>query len=163
MKKPFPIKIRRAKKCDAVFVRTLSREVFEQYGPYEEILPQWFLSGITRTLVAVVNEKRVGYVMLGINRGRHVSFTVAELLAIAVAPAHCRCGVGDRLMRKLMGMAEESKVDILILHTGIHNHQAQSLFKKHGFLPVGVKEKFYEGGQSALMMRKEMFHGRRSC
>ena len=156
MKQPFPIKISAAERSDAAFIRILSREVFGRYGPYEEMLPHWFLSGIARTLVAVVNNELAGYVMLGMER--HASFRVTELLAIAVVPHHCHCGVGDRLMRAVIKTAEESGVDMMILHTGTHNLPAQSLFKKHGFMPEGVTERFYEGGQSALMMRKEMVH-----
>lgn len=158
--KSYAIAIRPAEKRDLAFIRALSGEVFDQYGPYEEMLSQWFLSGVARTLVAVVNEKPVGYVMLSVERGRHALLRVAELLAIAVEPHHCHCGVGNCLMRALVGMAEESGVDIIILHTDIHNLAAQALFENNGFSPVGVKKKFYEEGQSALMMRKEIFHSR---
>jgi ribosomal-protein-alanine N-acetyltransferase len=151
------IEIRPAKRSDVAFIATLSGEVFDQYGPYEVLLPQWFLSGATQTLVAVIDDQPVGYVMLSANRWPHHSFSIAELMAIAVEPHHCHCGVGNRLMGKILRLAEDSDVDILILHTGLHNRHAQALFEKHGFTPVGVKDRFYQEGQSALMMQKEFF------
>ena len=150
------VRIRPAQERDLEFIRTLSAEVFSRYGPYETILPQWFLSGMARTLVAVWDDAPVGYAMLSTGRWRHHSLSVAELLAIAVTPGYCRCGVGNRLMEKIVRIAETSEVDILILHTGIHNQHAQALFKKHGFSPVGVKDGFYSEGQRALMMQREM-------
>jgi len=150
------IEIRPAIHDDVAFIATLSGEAFDRYGPYEELLPQWFFSGFARTLVAVKNEKPVGFIMLGMARGRHDSLRIAELLAIAIDPHHCRCGVGGRLMREFIRMAEELRVEILILHTGFHNLRAQALFEKHGFLPVGIKDSFYQEGQRALMMEKKM-------
>ena len=138
------------------FIRALSALVFSRYGPYETILPQWFLSGMARTLVAVMNDAPIGYAMLSADRWQHHTFSIAELLAIAVHPQNCRCGVGTRLMEKVLQIAETSGIDILILHTGVHNRHAQALFKKHGFWSVGVKDGFYQGGQRAVMMQKEM-------
>ena len=130
--------------------------MFARYGPYEELLPQWLLSGFARTLVAESDHEPIGYAMLGINEEWGDSIRIAELLAIAVKPSHCHCGVGERLMQELIRMAETLKVEILILHTGVHNLHAQKLFKKHGFSPVGIKGNFYQEEQSALMMEKRM-------
>ena len=141
---------------DAAFIAALSGEVFARYGPYEELLPQWLLSGFARTLVAQLDDRPIGYVMLGMNEKWGNSVRIAELLAIAVTPRHCHCGVGERLMQELIRMAETLKVEILILHTDVHNLHAQMLFKKHGFAPVGIKGNFYQEGQSALMMEKKM-------
>jgi ribosomal protein S18 acetylase RimI-like enzyme len=157
VKSQYAINIRPAKQSDAAFIASLSGEVFDQYGPYEVLLPQWFRSGAAQTLVAAMNDQPVGYVMLSADRWPHHYFSIAELLAIAVDPRHCHCGVGNRLMGNILRMAEDSDVDILILHTGLHNRHAQTLFEKHGFTPMGVKARFYQKGQSALMMQKEFF------
>ena len=141
---------------DAAFIAALSGEVFDRYGPYEELLPQWLLSGFAQTLVAELDHEPIGYAMLGMNEKWGESIKIAELLAIAVKPSHCHCGVGERLMQRLIRMAETLKVKILILHTGVHNLHAQKLFKKHGFSPVGIKDNFYQEGQRALMMEKNM-------
>jgi ribosomal-protein-alanine N-acetyltransferase len=154
--KTSPVNIRPAQQGDAEFIRALSALVFSRYGPYETILPEWFLSGIAQTFVAVMNEAPVGYAMLSADRWQHHSFSIAELLAIAVHPRNCRRGVGSRLMERVLQIAETSGVHILILHTGVHNRNAQALFKNHGFWPVGVKDGFYQGGQRAVMMQKEM-------
>ncbi len=158
MKPPQPVKIRSAGHHDAPFIAALSGEVFDQYGPYETVLPRWFLSGYAETLVALLDDRPVGFVMLGMNQGWEGSVRIAELLAIAVTPKHCHCGIGEQLMRAVLRLAETLGVEVLILHTGVLNLHAQTLFKRHGFTPVGIKDCFYEKGQSALMMKKEIIH-----
>jgi len=41
------VTIRSAKAEDAGFIQDLSKRVFEQYGPYERVLMEWFVCGRT--------------------------------------------------------------------------------------------------------------------
>ena len=150
------ITLRYAKASDVNFIRTLSRNAFHEYGPYEEILPRWFLSGMTVTLLALMRKEPVGYAMLG--RHQHVWYAprVSEMLAIAVEPGSRRLGIADLLMREIEKRAKELRVKTLVLHTAVENLAGQQLFKKRGFTPSVNKKGFYPGGQDALMMAKEL-------
>ena len=150
------ITIRPAEVSDVEFIRTLSRKAFQQYGPYEELLPTWFLSGIGLTLLAFMGKRSVGYAMLGSIQEESASPRVAELLAIAVEPSARNHGVGHLLMRKVIMKAKELLAERLILHTAVDNLPSQALFRKHGLIPSGVKKGFYPEGQSALMMYKDL-------
>ena len=150
------IVIRPAEASEIDFIRTLSRKAFQKYGPYEELLPGWFLSGIGVTLVALMGKRLAGYAMLERIQGKATSPRVSELLAIAVEPSIRNHGVGDRLMREIIKKSKELLVERLILHTAVDNLSSQALFRKHGLTPFGVKKEFYPEGQSALMMRKDL-------
>lgn len=150
------ISIRPAEESDADFIRTLSRKAFQRYGPYEDLLPGWFLSGISVTLVAFMGKRVVGYAMLEKIHGKATSPRVSELLAIAVEPSARTHGVGDHLMREIIKTSKELLVERLILHTAVDNLPSQTFFRKHGLTPSGVKKEFYPEGQSALMMHKDI-------
>ena len=150
------IAIRPAEASDTDFIRTLSGKAFQRYGPYEDLLPGWFLSGIGVTLVAFTGKRATGYAMIERIQGKATSPRVSELLAIAVEPSARKHGVGDRLMNEIIKKSKELLVERLILHTAVDNLPSQAFFRKHGFTPAGVKKEFYPEGQSAVMMRKDI-------
>jgi ribosomal protein S18 acetylase RimI-like enzyme len=150
------ITIRYANTSDVDFIRRLSRNAFHEYGPYEEILPRWFTSGMTVTLVAVMSKEPVGFAMLGRHQHGWYSPPVSEMLAIAVDPGSRRLGIAELLMREIERRAGELQVNRLVLHTAAENEAGQQLFRKRGFIPSENKKAFYPGGQDALMMVKEL-------
>ena len=58
-------RIRPGGKKDAVFIRRLSEKVFGIYGPYGDLVPQWFATGATITRVASVDGVPAGFAMMG--------------------------------------------------------------------------------------------------
>ncbi len=150
------ITLREAGKADTDFIRHLSRKVFRIYGPYEELLPLWFESGIAVTLLASMGRRPVGFAMLGRpSEDWHLSLA-GELLAIAVEPKRHRSGIGDLLMAKVIERAQKLNMETLILHTAPRNLAAKRLFEKHGFVLSEVKKGFYPEGQDALMMKRDI-------
>jgi len=151
--------VRPARAGDADYIRGLSKKVFEQYGPYERLLVQWFELGITVTLLALMEKHAVGFAMLR-RLGHGWSLPgLSELLAIAVEPAKWRIGIGDLLMDEILREAERLEVGTLVLHTAIDNLPAQILFRKHGFSELGMKKSFYPKGQDAIIMYKDISWG----
>lgn len=148
------IAIRPAGAPDAAFIRSLSRKAFRQYGPYEDLLPSWFLSGIGLAFVAVVGKGSVGYAMLERIVGNAVSPRTSELLAVAVEAWARNQGVGDRLMGEIIRKADQLLVERLVLHTAVDNLPGQALFQKHGFVVYGIEKEFYPEGQDALVMHR---------
>lgn len=150
------IRIREAKPGDVDFIRDLSRTAFSPYGPYEEILPQWFESGATITYVALMGKTPVGFAMFGKPAHPWYFPVVHELLAIAVEPDKQKLGIGDLLMHTIISTVRKLSVDKIVLHTAPDNSPALSLFKKHGFEEFQTKEGFYPRGQDALMLHKDI-------
>ena len=150
------IKIRPATASDVDYVGVLSKKAFKQYGPYENILPRWLESGITFTFIALMEERPVGFAMIGRSAQKWNFPGMCELLAVAVEPANQRLGIGDLLMREVERTANEQEVEMVILHTAAKNLPGQKLFNKHGFIPLEIKKNFYPEGQDALMMYKDI-------
>lgn len=150
------VTVRPARAADVDYIRSLSKKVFQQYGPYENMLARWFESGIAVTLLALMEKRPVGFAMLGRLERRRYPPGVSELLAIAVEPAKWKLGIGGLLMREIQRDAKDLKVETLVLHTAVENLPGRKLFEKYGFTPFEVKKNFYPEGQDALMMYKDI-------
>jgi ribosomal-protein-alanine N-acetyltransferase len=146
--------VRRANLSDIGFIGQLSGKVFNVYGPYRSLVPQWFESGSTITLIAVQQGRPVGFAMMGHLFEGHQEENRCELLAIAVQPGAQRLGIGRMLLQRIEEEADRLGEPILFLHTATENLPAQELFKKHGFRPLLLKKRFYPAGQDAVMMIK---------
>ena len=149
------IKIIPARVTDSNYIRTLSKQVFSQYGPYDDTLIQWFLSGITVTVLASMGKRSVGFAMLGRFFHDRPLSRVYELLAIAVEPEMQNIGIGSLLMKEIEGKAVELEAETVVLHTAVDNMPGRKLFKKHGFTESETKIRFYPEGQDSLMMHRD--------
>jgi ribosomal-protein-alanine N-acetyltransferase len=148
------LQVRRANLSDIGFIAQLSGRAFRVYGPYRSLVPQWFETGSTITLIAVQQGRPVGFAMMGRLSDELQGENRCELLAIAVQSDAQRRGVGGMLLRKIEEEARRLGEPVLCLHTATVNFAAQELFKKHGFHPVLLKKRFYPSGQDAVMMVK---------
>ena len=153
------VSVRIARAGDVGFIRNLSRTAFHEYGPYDEMLPDWFMAGITVTLLAVLEERPVGFAMIRRIGRESRLHRVSELLAIAVEPSQRNRGIGNLLLNEMQKTAYRSGVEILVLHTAIDNLPGRTLFKKHGFILLDTKHGFYPEGQDAVMMYKDIRTG----
>jgi ribosomal protein S18 acetylase RimI-like enzyme len=153
------VSVRIARAGDINYIRGLSRTAFQEYGPYEDLLPDWFMSGITLTLLALLEERPVGFAMIRrLGRESHLH-RVSELLAIAVESAQRKRGIGDLLLNEIQKAARRTGVETLVLHTAIENLSGRELFKKHGFILLDTRRDFYPRGQDAVMMCKDIGRG----
>lgn len=150
------IKIRPARPSDSLYVAQLSERVFRIYGPYEKIISSWLESGMTMTLVAQINKKPAGFVMISHLPQESNPQHVSELLAIAVAPEKQRMGIGKMLLKEVEKKAAQMGISELFLHTAEENRAAQDLFAKNEYVLRGINKGFYPAGQNALIMSKKI-------
>lgn len=80
----------------------------------------------------------------------------AEITRIAVAPEKRGRHTADLLMRFLFSEAEKRNADTVFLEVREDNVPARRLYEKHGFLPYGVRKKYYDGTCDAVLYKKEM-------
>lgn len=74
---------------------------------------------------------------------------------VAVAPEHRRQGIADALIDELMGRAAALNLAFVTLEARQSNSPAIALYKKHGFVPVGVRKNYYElPKEDAVLMTK---------
>lgn len=83
----------------------------------------------------------------------------SEILTLATAPAHRRCGVASGLMDAASSQAAERGALRLFLEVAEDNHAAIALYRGMGFEQVGARSGYYSrpgGAIAALVMRREL-------
>ena len=148
------IRIVMSRACDIDFVKRLSGSAFRKYGSYQEVIAQWFQSGVTETIIGRVNGRPVGFAMVGIMPDETSDQNVCELLAIAVERAKRKKGIGEMLLKAAEKKASEKLVERIFLHTAKDNIAARDLFTRNGYVSSGLKKHFYPEGQDAFIMSK---------
>lgn len=74
---------------------------------------------------------------------------------VAVAPEYRRQGIADALIEELMRRAAALDLAFVTLEARQSNSPAIALYKKHGFVPVGVRKNYYElPKEDAVLMTK---------
>jgi ribosomal-protein-alanine N-acetyltransferase len=97
-------------------------------------------------LVAHAGRHLVGYA------GLMVAPDSAHVTNIAVDPARQRHGIGSRLLLTLAREAIKVRAPALTLEVRISNLAAQHMYRRFGFVPAGVRQRYYEGTEDALVM-----------
>ena len=74
---------------------------------------------------------------------------------VAVAPEYRRQGIADALIDELTRRAAALNLAFVTLEARQSNSPAIALYKKHGFVPVGVRKNYYElPKEDAVLMTK---------
>lgn len=76
----------------------------------------------------------------------------AHVTNIAVDPALHRNGVGRRLMVHLAHEARRVGANALSLEVRVSNLAAQAMYRRFGFVPAGIRQKYYENTEDAIVM-----------
>jgi [ribosomal protein S18]-alanine N-acetyltransferase len=76
----------------------------------------------------------------------------AHVTNIACARRHQRTGVATRLLAELAWVAIDRECQALTLEVRSSNAGAQALYRNFGFAPVGVRQKYYENVEDAIVM-----------
>ena len=80
----------------------------------------------------------------------------AELLFIVVGTSHRGRGMGAMLLECLLKEVGNRGAKTLFLEVSESNHPAQKLYDKLGFARVGLRERYYPDGTSALVLSKAL-------
>jgi ribosomal protein S18 acetylase RimI-like enzyme len=78
------------------------------------------------------------------------------VLTLGVATAEQGRGLGAALLRDLLDAAERAGAREVLLDVRADNPVAQRLYARHGFVPIGVRRRYYQpSGTDAVVMRRE--------
>ena len=102
--------------------------------------------GSRHYLVAILGGRVVGY------GGMIYMDTAAHITNVAVSVAMRRRGIATELMLDLSWEARRAGMESLTLEVRESNASAQSLYRRFGFAPVGVRAKYYENRDDAIVM-----------
>ncbi len=76
----------------------------------------------------------------------------AHVTNIAVAASRQRQGIATRLLAELAWAAIDHGCGALTLEVRVSNVGAQALYREFGFIPAGVRTKYYENVDDAMVM-----------
>jgi ribosomal-protein-alanine N-acetyltransferase len=85
-----------------------------------------------------------------------VIFEDSEILNIAVAPSHRRQGLGKKLLAEMEEYAKDNGAERMLLEVREGNAPARTLYKAWGFEEFGVRKNYYEDGENAIVMQKQI-------
>jgi ribosomal-protein-alanine N-acetyltransferase len=97
-------------------------------------------------LVAYVGDIMVGY------GGLMFSGDDAHITNVAVDPAFQGRGVATEIMLDLCNIARDRGCTAMTLEVRHTNTAAQNLYRRFGFVPAGVRKKYYENTDDAIIM-----------
>jgi ribosomal-protein-alanine N-acetyltransferase len=83
----------------------------------------------------------------------------SEVMTLAVAPMHRRCGAGRRLLEAAVAEARARAADAVFLEVAADNAAALGLYLSAGFAQVGRRRGYYahpEGAKDALVLRRDL-------
>lgn len=76
----------------------------------------------------------------------------AHITNIAADPSRQREGIGRRLLAELAQEARRRGCNALTLEVRLSNVAAQGLYHQFGFEPAGIRQKYYENTEDAVVM-----------
>jgi [ribosomal protein S18]-alanine N-acetyltransferase len=103
-----------------------------------------------RAAVGASGRKMIGFILSRLAAGE------AEILSVAIAPTwrgrKLARSLLDLHLRRLAGLGARA----VFLEVGEHNAPATRLYRRAGFREVGKRQGYYEGGATALVMRRDL-------
>lgn len=100
-------------------------------------------------MVVEIDGKIIGYVW-----GRRVVDEV-ELYKIAVASDYQSKGIGSFLLGEFGKKCRDENIVAIHLEVDSSNYQAISVYKKHGYVDLGIRKDYYGKGKDAQLMSFE--------
>jgi|tagenome__1003787_1003787.scaffolds.fasta_scaffold20637161_2 ribosomal-protein-alanine N-acetyltransferase len=83
----------------------------------------------------------------------------AEIITIAVSPAHQRAGLGTALLEGALESTRAAGAEAVFLEVAENNNPAYQLYTRHGFIKIGRRPNYYrqkDAAVAALVMKVEL-------
>lgn len=152
MSAPGTVDIRPMTEADLESVLAIEQASFSHPWRYEHFLHE-LASPHSFPFVAVIEDSVGGYVCL------MSLFEEAEILDIVVA-LHLRGrGIARALLEHAVATAQGKQATIMRLEVRASNRAAIALYERFGFSQTGIRPKYYEGTEDALLMEKTLSTG----
>lgn len=145
--------IRRATKDDAIAIANLEKEAFSDPWPLKQIIYELEENPCSRVLLSLSEEgETVGYL------DYMVTFDSSTINRLAVASSFRQQGVATALLIEMFEdlKKEEEPVSYSTLEVRLSNQKARKLYEKAGYHFVVMKKKYYDDGEDACYLVKEL-------
>ena len=141
-------------KGDLAGIMALEQELFPEDAWTRQMFAAEFAQPASRRLYLVAEEGKTlaGYAGMMFTGGSQ-----ADVVTLAVNPAHWGQGTGTALLTALVDEAEKRGYAEVLLEVREDNPRARQLYLRHGFTEVGIRRGYYQpSGVDAVVMRKEL-------
>ena len=133
----------------------IERASFNCYDAYSvDDFERWCHYNPDLCLAAELDGRMAGYLLARLRPG------FCDLGSLAIAPAYRRAGVGRALLAELEQRSKAAGVSEIQLEVRTSNRSGLAFWRQVGFIPFGTLPAFYEDGEDAVRMRKELETGR---
>jgi [ribosomal protein S18]-alanine N-acetyltransferase len=99
---------------------------------------------------AAIGRTLTGFIISRLTAGE------AEILSVAIAPPYRGRGLARPLLQQHMRRLAGAGARIVFLEVGEGNTPAERLYRRAGFYEVGRRAGYYDGGGTALVLRRDL-------
>jgi len=144
------LKIRRVQPQDIMDVISLAYDTLpERYNPV--IFNQFYESFPEGFLVVVNRHHLVGFLI-----GMKTTPTIARILMLSIQNKYRKQGIGSSLLKEFLQSMKRLSVTRVELEVRTTNQEALAFYKKQGFSLQHTLSMFYQNGEDAYAMRKDL-------
>ena len=141
-------------KRDMPAIMALEEELFPEDAWTPEMFADEFAQPASRRLYLVAEE---GTALIGYAGMMFTGGPQADVVTLAVDPAHWGRGAGTALLNALVDAADHRGCAEVLLEVREDNPRARRLYLRNGFEEVGIRRGYYQpSGVDAVVMRKEL-------
>ena len=140
--------ISQMRRRDLTAIQVIERQVYPQPWSINVFLNEIEMvkNGQRYYIVASRGAQLVGY------GGMMAVMGEAHITNLATDPSRRREGIGRRLLADLAWQARRMQCSGLTLEVRLSNEAAQGLYRRFGFEPAGIRQKYYENTEDAIVM-----------
>lgn len=114
------------------------------------ILKNDFENENSKYIVAKIDNEVVGFA------GIKIIIDEADIMNIAVRRDKRKLGIGSVLLEKLIEISTDFKCASITLEVNENNLPAIHLYEKFDFQKIGLRKKYYNNTDNAIIMRKDL-------
>ncbi len=142
--------VRHVQASDIIPVIALAYETLpERYNP--AIFNQFYEASPDGFFVALNNTSIIGFLI-----GIRTTPITARVLMLSVQERHRKQGIGRALLKAFLSEMKEHQIKRCDLEVRTTNHSAVEFYKKQGFILREILPHFYQNGEDAYNMTKEL-------
>jgi [ribosomal protein S18]-alanine N-acetyltransferase len=139
-------------RADMPGIMALEQELFPEDAWTKEMFAGEFAQPPSRRLYLVAEE---GNTLIGYGGMMFTGGPQADVVTLAVDPAHWGRGAGTALLRALIDAADVRGCAEVLLEVREDNPRARRLYQRNGFTEVGIRRGYYQpSGVDAVVMQK---------
>lgn len=133
---------------DAEKIKDHFQENFDDFWNYE-ILKDEIVNNNSKYIVAKTEtDEIIGFI------GIKIILDEAEFMNIVVHKDYRNKGIGSKLLEKILYICKKLKIKRILLEVNEKNETAIKLYEKYNFIKTGIRKKYYNNLNDAILMEK---------